>query len=687
MFFGYIDPGTGFTIFSFGPWLVTFFFGIFGFFLLFIKKIVKFFKNFKKKMSIIVASGLILIIFILIWKVMGVKNNLFSKKLIILGFDGLSPEIIEPLMAAEKLPNFSRLKKQGAYQRLATTCPPQSPVAWAALATGQNPGKNGIFDFIIRDPKTYQLSLANSKIEGRGPKRVLKTKGFWNYTSAKKIPTIIITCPLTFPPDKIFGRMLSGMGVPDILGTEGTFTLYTTETRDLDKNTGGQVFRVKKSSSILMHLIGPKVSSFGGGIKNLKVPFKVTLQPDKNSIVIEYENHKSELKAHQWSPWQEVTFSWGLFKKLKGIFKFYPIEIKPELKLYISPINFDPRNPFFTISQPKNYSRDLAQNIGLYHTQGMPMDTWAVNEGHLDETPFLDEVNEILREKEALLDFELNRLKSGVLFSYFELPDIIQHMFWYHLDPKHPIFEKEAVKQNPEIIEKCYQKLDNILGKVMQKIDADDGLIVLSDHGFGTFRRSVHLNSWLRANGFLELKNPLAEFGQELLADIDWSKTKAYALGFGAVYLNLKGREKEGIVTPGQEAELLEQEIIQKLKKWRDEKYGKPIVENVYLRKNFAFGKYQNEAPDLYLGFNIGYRASWQTALGAVPKDLIEDNLKKWSGDHLFDPKLVPGVIFSNFKFTRENPSVYDLTPTILKILGFKEEKFQKFNFDGRALF
>ncbi|MBN1354094.1 MAG: alkaline phosphatase family protein, partial [Candidatus Omnitrophica bacterium] len=514
----------------------------------------------------------------------------------------------------------------------------------------------------------------------------IKSRCFWQYTSEASVPTVIISCPVTFPPDKVSGRMLSGMGVPDILGTEGTFTFYTTETLSKEKDVGGKVFEVRKSPIMVLNLIGPRVS-MGRKTENANVPIKVSLEKEKDAASVEYQNKRCELEKGRWSDWQEVTFKLGLFKNIKGIFRFYLVETHPEFKLYISPINFDPRATFFQISYPQSYSRNLAKNIGLYYTQGMPMDTWAVNEKRLTEGPFLAQVKEVLREKKAMLDFELARLRKGVLFCYFESPDIIQHMFWRYTDPKHPLYEEYAPEEYKQTIKMWYKKMDDILGDVLQKTDKGDTVIVLSDHGFDTFRRTVHINSWLRKNGYLALKNPGAEEGEELLADIDWSKAKAYAIGFGAIYINQSGREKNGIVSPGKETELLKKEIAVKLKEWQDEKYKGPVVNRVYEREEIFWGKYTENAPDLYVGFNIGFRASWQTALGGAPRELIEDNLKKWSGSHLFDPNLIPGIIFSNRKIGRKNPSIYDITPSVLHLIGFDEEKIEKCDFDGKNLF
>jgi len=518
------------------------------------------------------------------------------------------------------------------------------------------------------------------------PKRVVRSKSFWQYTSDENIPTTIIACPITFPPDKVSGGMLSGMGVPDILGTEGTFSFYTTESLGDKKDIGGKVFNVKKARVMVSNLVGPRIATPGGKADNVKVPLKILMQDDKKGVTIAYQNEKFQLKKGEWSEFKEVVFKLGFLKKAKGIFKFYLVETEPELKLYAGPINFDPRDPFFQISYPKGYAKELVDNIGLYYTQGMPMDTWAVNEHRLTERPFLELCNEVLRERRAMLDFELARFKKGILYCYFESSDIVQHMFWRYTDPQHPLYEENAPSEYKEIIKDWYTRMDNILGNVMEQMSEEDTIIVLSDHGFDTFRRAVHLNSWLRQNGYLELKDPNSDSARELLADIDWKKTKAYAIGFGAIYINQRGRERDGIVSPGKETELLKEEISQKLKEWQDPKHNASVISKVYSREDIFWGDYIDETPDLYVGFNVGYRASWQTALGAAPKELVEDNLKKWSGSHLFDPNIIPGVVFSNKKIIKKNPSIYDITPSVLKLIGYDEAKLKECDLDGAPL-
>jgi predicted AlkP superfamily phosphohydrolase/phosphomutase len=678
---GYIDPGTGGYVLGSGFTGLLIAAG--SVFLVFLRKIWSYFK---KRPFFIILILIILGYGIYMFVRDGMKDSdgKYNHKIIILGFDGLSPKILDRLMLERKLPHFLKLKQEGDYQHLATTNPPQSPVAWSSFATGKNPGKHDVFDFILRDPKDYSISLSLSHVQKNKPKTVLKAKGFWWYTSLKKVPTVVLGCPLTFPPEKIYGRMLSGMGVPDVRGTEGTFSFYTTQR--VAKLAMGNVFWVNKGPTIVSYFWGPKYSNITGAVLKARVPFKVQLNQGRESVTMEYQQKKIDLKKGQWSAWQGITFNTGLLSKVYGIFKVYVVEIEPEFKLYVSPINFDPRHPLFAVSYPPEYSKEIAQRNGLFYTLGMPFDNWGVNEGLLSEPPFLEQVYQAFIERKDLLDLELGRFKKGVLYCYFGMPDIIQHMFWRYIDPEHPMFDAHEAVKYKGVIDQWYQRMDDVLGDAMGHMGKEDTLIVLSDHGFDTFRRAVHINSWLRDNHYLVLKDPTAIRGTPLFANVDWSKTKAYALGFGGIYINQKGRERDGIVSPGEDTQKIKTEIIQKMEGWTDDQNNGQVIHRIYRNEEIFFGDYANRAPDLFIGFNIGYEASWQTALGGAPDDLIEDNLKKWSGSHLFDPDLVPGILMSNKKIMIQNPSLYDLTPTIIKLIGYTDEEIKNFDFDGRPL-
>lgn len=604
------------------------------------------------------------------------------KKVIILGIDAMDPNITEQLIQAGRLPNFSDLKAKGSYSHLTTTMPSESVVAWSSFMTGLNPGSHGIFDFIMRNPKNYlpYLSLNETLNEQDKIKIQIRRKGstFWDILSKNRVPSYIFFCPNTFPSQPLLGKMLSGMGVPDISGTMGRFSFYTTKALSEEDSRGKIIHLESKNNTINTAIYGPKIAS-GNSIVESTIPLKIIVAPNEEKISLEFQENHLFLKKDNWSDWQKISFKIGLFKKICGIVRFYLKSIKPEFELYVSPINFDPQRPFFPISYPYNYSQKLVKKIGPYYTQGMPHDTWALTEDRLDERTFLEQVDEILNEREKILKKELSRFKGGLFFFYFDTLDIIQHMFWRYLDPQHSLYEKDSLYQ--DTIFKYYEKIDRIIGDVLKNLDKDTTLIVLSDHGFNSFRRSIHLNRWLLENRLLFL-NPGINESKEFFENVDWSKTKAYALGFGGIYLNRMGREYYGIVTES-EIQEIKQVIINGLKQLRDPQNGEFVIRSVYPQEEIFQGSYLKDAPDLFVGFNAGYRASWQTALGGVPNLLIDDNKRKWSGDHLMDSSLVPGLMFTNRKVTLNCPSIIDIAPTILSLFNIDKPK----QMQGKILF
>jgi predicted AlkP superfamily phosphohydrolase/phosphomutase len=660
----YVDPGPGFIFAQNTSFFWGIILGLAGGLLIFLKLFFNFFKK-------IILFFLILLVFFIIGGLImsGLKPN---KKIVILGIDAMDPEITERLMQEGKLPNLSRMKTAGSYARLATTVPAESAVVWTSFSTGLDPSGHGIFDFVMRDPKNYSLYLSLSDISTvNGKVKILTRKkgfDFWQLLSKKRIPSFIYFAPNTFPVEPLRGRLVAGMGVPDITGTMGKYSFYTTKPLPAeDPEARGRIVDVGVQDNLISTwLYGPGFSS-ADFQREVTVPLKIIVNPGGDSVDIKFQQNKITLKKNGWSPWCRVQFKLGLLRSINGTVRFYLKSASPDLQLYASPINFDPENPLFAVSYPASYSKQLAKKYGLYYTQGMPHDTWALTEDKLDDSAFLELTDEIFRERQNILEGELRNFKGGLFFFYFDTLDAVQHMFWRYRDK--------------QTIVKYYQKIDQLVGDLAKSLDKDTILIVLSDHGFGPFRRSVHLNRWLLENGYLALQKGEQESG-EFFEEIDWPKTKAYALGFGGIYLNRLGRERYGIVKDS-EVDALKSSIINGLKQFRDPANGQGIVSNVYIADQIYSGDYVKDAPDLYVGFNRGYRASWQTALGGVPQSVIEDNRKKWSGDHLVDPKLVPGVIFVNKSCELKEPRIIDVAPTVLGIFGIdKTEQMQ-----GKKLF
>lgn len=604
----------------------------------------------------------------------------FNGRIIVLGLDGLSPEIIEPMMDSGNLPNLLRLRRQGGYRRLRTTNPAQSPVAWSGFATGRNSGKHAIHDFIRSRPASYIPELALTRFDKEQPSRSRRAKAFWEYARELQVPMTILNCPGTFPPDKIYGKMVAGMGTPDLLGTQGTFTFFTTDTAATpSEDTGGEVNVVAPTNRFRLELLGPWRQGISSK-KRLSVPFEVVVAFDKRSAEIRLPGHSFIIKPGEWSDWEQVKFKVGLGKSMRGLAQFHLVCLDPQFKLFASPISLDPRNPWWPITYPPDYGRDLAEKIGLFGTRGMPYETWGLNENRLDDKTFLQHAGGLFQERRRLLLHELQRCRAGVIFCYFDYPDIIQHMYWPADD------HLRTADQPMEQLDACYRLMDMLVGETLDNLRPNDTLFVLSDHGFSAFRRAAHVNSWLRENGYLTLHPPNAPSGRPLLADVDWSRTMAYALGFTGIYINRRDREPAGIVKSG-DIDALKREIQRKLETWTDPDTQEPILRKAYRSEEIIAGPESGSAPDIFLGMNRGYRTSWQTALGAVPPMLIETNQKHWRGDHMVDPALVPGILFSTRPIDAPSPSILDLTPTILKLIGMSSERIAKEGFDGQPLY
>jgi len=617
------------------------------------------------------------------------------KKVIVLGMDGLDPDILEKMMDQGELPHFQALRNEGTFERLQTVSPPQSPVAWSTFATGLNPGGHGMYDFLWRHTENYMPDLALSELNpaytlnifGKeihfgNPTFKNRQKGqtLWSITSKAGVPTTVIHVPVTFPAEKVSGSLLAGMGVPDIRGTQGIYTFYSDQERSKSEQ-GGKNIRVRIANNQIKTFITGAYGEEGGEIS---VDLNIQIDPEEEKVNIRWEGGETTVDLEGWSQWARVEFPIASNTSITGMTRFHLKSLSPHFELYASAFNFTPENPVHKISYPNDYAKRLKDAVGDFHTLGMPHDTWALNKGAMTEEMFLQQSQTILDEEKKMLKYELPQFKEGLFVFVVETPDRIEHMFWRAIDPEHPLYTKEDAKKYRDVIPNTYRDMDEILGIVKGYVDEDTLLMVISDHGFKSFRRAVHINSWLRDQGYLVFKPGVeGKEGDEFFKNVDWSKSKAYAVGLGSIYLNIKGREKQGIVNPGTEVDTVLSEIAAKFKEFKDEKTGQAIVREVYRGDEIFSGEAISDAPDLLVGFEDGYRASWQTALGASPLSQIEDNRQKWSGDHILDYRLVPGIFFSNQRINKPNPSLYDLSPTILSLLGIEVPENQK----GKALF
>jgi predicted AlkP superfamily phosphohydrolase/phosphomutase len=624
-----------------------------------------------------------------------------DQRLIILGIDGMDPRLLRQFMREGKMPNFAKLADQGDFRELTTSIPPQSPVAWSNLITGMNAGGHGIFDFIHRDPKTLALYFSASRVEG--PKHAIhlgswtiplgggsaeqlrKGEAFWQILDEHGIPNTIFRIPSNFPPVPAKGETLSGMGTPDLRGTYGTFSFYTDDpTAAPGAVEGGQVIPVRvENSRVIANLIGPD-NTFKRGSPATTELFSVSVDPLESAARIALQGHQFVLREGEWSDWVRVEFQLiPFFGNVKGMCRFYLKQVHPRFQLYVSPMNMDPADPALPISTPSKYSRMLEDEAGEFHTQGIAEDTKALSDGMLDDKEYLEQARTVLAEHRRIFDAEFPKFERGVFFFYFSSLDLNSHMFWRLIDPKHPGYDATLAAQNGSAIESFYEQMDQVLGEVLPKLDRHTTLLVLSDHGFAPYYRSFNLNTWLLDSGYIKLKSDANMDSNEPLANVDWNRTRAYGLGLNGLYINLRGRESNGIVEPGAAADNLMAEIRRKLLAVKDAKANLPVITRVDLASEAYQGPYSRSGPDMLVGYNRGYRAGWKTILGAFPPEEIEDNTNPWSGDHCMDYTLVPGVLLSNRKIAAEAPALTDIAPSILEEFGIAKGK----GMIGRSVF
>ncbi len=619
------------------------------------------------------------------------RLNPLARRVIVLGLDGLDPKIAQEMMDRGELPNFKALSEEGCFKPLRTTIPSLSPVAWSTFSTGANPGKHAIFDFIVPDRKTYLPTLSSSHIGnasrsikigkynlplGKPELRLLrKSTPFWKILGKNFVFSQVLRVPITFPAEKFYGTCLSAMCAPDLKGTQGSFTYFTSAADEDARHIGGvQVKLTPKGDHTWEGRIPGPENPLVEGAPEMEIPF--TLRNGTGSWKLVLPDQEVPLEEGKYTDWIELVFKPGMGIKAGGIGRFRLLRTEPDVELYLTPVNIDPRKPVMPVSEPRYFAGYLSKMQGPYATLGLAEDTWGLNERVLDEGAFLEQTWDIHKERENMFMRVLDTTRRGCVVCVFDVTDRIQHMFMRYRDPSHPSNRDKDTEKYADTISDLYRKMDGMLGKVMKKRRDGDVILVMSDHGFTVFKRGMNLNSWLWKNGYLATRD--GKPSGEYFENVDWSRTKAYALGLSGIFLNLKGREREGIVDPS-EAAGLRREMAEKLLEAEDN--GERAVAKVHKMEDIFTGPYTMEGPDLVAGFYPGWRVSWGGALGEVTEEVFEDNVKSWSGDHCMDESFVPGVLFSNRELD-DNPWIGDIAPTILSLFGITPPP----HMDGRSL-
>lgn len=625
-----------------------------------------------------------------------------NPRICILGCDGMDPKLLRRMIDEGRLPNLARLEKEGGFKSLETSIPPQSPVAWSNFITGAGPGVHGIFDFIHRDPaKQASPYFSTNRIHGGSdakpyeigsyqvPKDMIlpwvasaenellrRGTPFWDYLDQRAIPVQMYKLPANYPPSESkHDHMccLAGMGVPDAFGNQGTFQHFSTKARREVKASEGYRLRLypyKARGAFNAKIYGPP-NEFKVKNPPTMADMKVYVDPDRDVAKLIYVNEgvagdesvEFVLNVGEWSDWKEIHFlKTPVGPSISVMARFLLQSVRPDVEVYMTPLNFIPTNSPVAVSEPPEFAAEIGEAIGPYHTQGFAEAFNARKQILMTDEEYRVQSDNILEESVKMMDYALDRFEDGVLFFYYSSTDLQAHIFWWDSDEKHPVRKPEDARKYMQVVESVYEKMDAALAQCRKKLGDDVTYIVMSDHGFSNFSRCVGLNTWLRDAGYLAAN-------RNLVIDADWAKSKAYGLGLNGLYLNLKGREKNGIVDPKDRDALLD-EITEKLLAIRDPATDAQVIRRVYRAEQCYSGPETKNAPDLLVGYERGYRASWNTCLGEFDPQVVFDNDSAWSADHCIAHDVVPGVLLSNRKIVAESPALIDLAPTILSEFG-----------------
>lgn len=667
----------------------------------------------------------------------GTAPEKFKQKIVVLGFDGLDPDLVSRWVGEGRLPHFARLIKEGGLYSLETTVSPESPTAWASFATGANPGKHNIYDFLVRDTSTYLIDLGMVRREParfllnyfpiKRPKvsSIRGATSFWVTAGHAGVRSSILTVPVTFPPEEVpNGEMLSGLPLPDIRGTMGTFSYYATDlSRYEEGNTemGGILRRLVFDGNVAQaELQGPpnpiirqqmlairqKAASMTEADRadlaelearqDVRVPMTIHWNRDgsKRSATIELQGQSIMLEPGEWSRWINLDFKVNLLIRLHGMLQMYLVNANDEFQLYVSPINWKPDAPPLPMSFPDSFAGDLYERLGPYRTLGWAEATWPLNEGRMDEKTFMDDLYRAFDDRAQVILSRIDAKNWDLMVGVIESTDRVQHMMWRLIDPKHPLYDAELARRYGDSIERVYRRADQFLGEVLEHLDPGTAILIVSDHGFHSWRKAVNLNTWLVENGYMVLRgrqsgdknlDDLFGGGGEFWEHVDWGRTRAYAMGIGQIYFNLKGREARGIVSAGAEYRQLADELSARLLTMTDPEDGTQIIRAVYKRDDTYSGEYVQNASDLQVGMADGYRVSWQTTLGGSPAGIVYANDRKWSADHGgYDYQTTAGVLISSKRLAAgRQPGIMDIAPTVLKYFGLAIPG----DIDGKPLF
>lgn len=516
----------------------------------------------------------------------------------------------------------------------------------------------------------------------------------WESLDLDGVPTRTLGAPCAFPaPDLEHGHLLCGLGVPDLQGTPGSWVLWRAgPVQDGSRVTqmGGRELTLHRPGGSDridgMRLLGPS-----NPLDQKRLSIDVPLRVVGETVVADIQGREVVLEVGKFSDHQEVRFHWGeLGGAVVGLVRLRLLQVQPHVAIYQEPVQFHPAHqiPYAPLTSPMTFGLELFE-VTPFETVGWAVSTNPYQDELIDDATILEDARALAAGRAAMTLDQARRDDWRVLVSVLSTPDRLQHVFWSDLEPDHPGHDAAGAARRGNVILESYKAIDRLI-ETLQKdvLREDDTLLVVSDHGFAPFRRAVNLNRFLAEEGWLSANPDGARsldqhLGKAAFSHLDWSKTKAYAMGLGRIWLNLEGREPQGCVKPD-EADALIERIRTRLLALRDTD-GSKVVRSVERASDIYSGARVAEASDLVVGFERGYRISWNSCLGGVDEEVIFENRTRWSGDHCsVDPSLVPGVLFCSRRLSPASSvaRVADVFPTVRALLGLSVPD----GLDGRDL-
>jgi len=623
-----------------------------------------------------------------------------KRRVVVLGVGGMDAAFVERLMAAGDLPHLAALAAAGTFAPLRTTTPAEAEVAWATFATGMRPGKHGVWGKFGREPETYRTKVADLVLEPgryvrgitvRPPhyRSLLCGEPFWRYGAAEGITTAALWAPADFPPeDTTAGVFLSGLGVPGGCLDAGVYRYFASDADFPRRETAaGGVWRpLDVRAGVARAELEPPPFAAGP-------PLEVTFRAEAAQYLnISVAGQEQRVALGNYSGYFTFPFGGGPFSRWRAVGRFFVVSVRPQMRVYLTPLDVDPRAAVVPVAAPADFGAALAAD-GPFQTRGRPLDFSGLYDKVLGSGPFAGQYYTQAEEKQrlGLATWRNRRPDLFLLFDYGL--DALAHAYWRFYDPGHPAYDAGRFYSYADTLEDAYRNVDRLIGNLLTSPDAGDtALFVVSAHGNRPFRRAFDVNRWLYENGYLKLKEGARPVGRgvpapeavlrrgKYKAAVAWPETVAYALGYGAIYLNVAGREKRGVVAASEVARVKD-ELRERLRAVRDG--GRRPVVGVHDGARLFAGPRAFAAPDLILSLADGYRMSWESVLGGIAAATFADNAGVWSGGHAsVAAAAVPGLIFSNLKLETADAGVEDVAATVLTVLGLPVPG----GYDGRPL-